>query len=423
MTDDIVIRAEHLWKRYGLPVAPAIRNAWRRLRGHTGDDGPWAIRDLSLEVRRGETLGVIGRNGAGKSTLLKVLAGVTPPSRGHVKVFGSIFPMIELNAGLHPDLTGRENVYLLGAVMGLSTGEIKRLMPEVEAFCELDEWFDRSVRMYSSGMLARLGFAVAVNVDANVLLVDEVLAVGDITFQRKCFDRIERLHHSGKTVIFVSHSIRQVERLCDRVLLMERGAPVACGAPVDVISEYYQEANLRILESYTADNQKVRVLQERMEDELVRINSVRLLDSDENPVTSFATGDDVNIELHCSALTPIDGAIIGIGIFTVDTFFVAGLTSESAGFPFHLDGDCVIRCTIKALPLLSGIYTLKVKVKAANGGTVGGGTGLAIFQVTLPGELRLSSDYGLVYLDSEWICQSSQRDVIDHPGQIGSVEA
>ena len=263
-----------------------------------------------------------------------------------MQVRGRIFPMIELNAGLHPELTGRENVYLLGAVMGLSTREVTQLLPEIEAFCELEEWFDRPVRMYSSGMLARLGFAVAVNVDADVLLIDEVLAVGDITFQRKCFDRIERLHNSGKTVIFVSHSIRQVERLCDRALLMERGAPVACGETVDVISEYYQAANLHIVETTAPNGETVRLLQEQVEDALVEILAIRYVTDSGKDATTFHTGDPITIVVDYRAREPVAQANIGMAIFTVDSFFVSGVTNDHDPTPMPLAGDGSFRCRI-----------------------------------------------------------------------------
>ncbi|MBZ0306406.1 MAG: ATP-binding cassette domain-containing protein, partial [Anaerolineae bacterium] len=166
-----VIRVEGLYKQYGLPLP----SPFSRLRGLT--EPKWSLRDIQFEVRGGETLGIIGYNGAGKSTLLKVLAGVTPPTRGQVEVRGRVFPMIELNAGMNMELTGRENVLLLGILMGMSRAEIRAKLPEIEDFCELGKWFDEAVWKYSSGMLARLGFSVALNVDADILLVDEVLAV------------------------------------------------------------------------------------------------------------------------------------------------------------------------------------------------------------------------------------------------------
>ncbi len=189
MSEEVMIRIEGLWKHYGLPLPRIVRRGWNWLthkNESSGDSGgPWALKDINLEIRKGETIGIVGRNGAGKSTLLKVLAGVTAPSRGLVEIRGRLFPMIELNAGLNMELTGRENVRLLGAVMGLSRREIESKLPDIEEFTELGDWFDRPVRMYSSGMLARLGFGVAVNIESEIILIDETFAVGDLKFQKQ----------------------------------------------------------------------------------------------------------------------------------------------------------------------------------------------------------------------------------------------
>lgn len=239
--NSVVVRVEGLWKQYGFPLIPKIKKMANRMRpgGGARDDGtPWALKDISFEVKKGETLGIIGRNGAGKSTLLKVLAGVTPPSRGNISVKGTIFPMIELNAGIHPELTGIENVRLLGAVMGISKKKIESKMEQIEDFCELGEWFRRPVRKYSSGMLARLGFGVAMNVDSDIILIDEVLGVGDIAFMRKCYARIEELYMSGSTILFVSHNLHQIARVCKETILLEEGDTVFSGTTEEGIHEY-----------------------------------------------------------------------------------------------------------------------------------------------------------------------------------------
>ncbi len=254
MSDDVIIKVEGLWKRYGLPLVPAVRGLVTRLRNSKSstlnERGPWALRDISFEVKRGETLGIIGRNGAGKSTLLKILAGVTPPTRGQIEVRGRVFPMIELNAGIHPELTGRENVRLLGAIMGLSRLEIEEKMPEIEEFTELEEWFNQPVRKYSSGMLARLGFGVAMNVEADILLVDEVLAVGDVGFQNRCLGRMKEYREAGKTILFVSHALEMVQYLCQQVMLLDKGEAIVEGKPEGVITQYeniqyHEDANYR----------------------------------------------------------------------------------------------------------------------------------------------------------------------------------
>ncbi|MBF0371107.1 MAG: ABC transporter ATP-binding protein [Magnetococcales bacterium] len=244
MDNQAVIRVEGLWKRYGLPLMPFLRRGVRQARSLVGMEPgqekelPWALQDISFEVRPGETLGLIGRNGSGKSTLLKVLAGVTPPTSGTVMVDGGMFPMIELNAGVHMELTGRENIRLLATVIGLSREQIQKNLPEIEAFCELGEWLDRPVRMYSSGMMVRLGFAVGVHINADILLMDEVLAVGDMGFQNKCLEHLEALRGRGKCTLFVSHNMQRIRRMCDRVLVLEKGRPVFMGPPEDAIAAY-----------------------------------------------------------------------------------------------------------------------------------------------------------------------------------------
>ncbi|MBF0144028.1 MAG: ABC transporter ATP-binding protein [Magnetococcales bacterium] len=239
-----IIRVEGVWKRYGLPLMPIVREGWHRLRGAFGFPGeappilPWALREVSFEVRAGETLGLIGRNGAGKSTLLKILAGVSPPSAGQVWIDGTLFPMIELNAGIHMELTGRENVYLLGAVMGLSREEVTQRMGDIEGFCELGEWFDRPVRMYSSGMQVRLGFGVGLFVNADVLLMDEVMGVGDVNFYNKCLMHLEDVRSRGRCILFVSHNLFRVRRLCDRVVVLDRGEVKYVGRTEEGIQVY-----------------------------------------------------------------------------------------------------------------------------------------------------------------------------------------
>ena len=248
-TDDRVITIDGLWKRYGLGIRSEFLDFLSDSKQSSkipDQKEVWALRDINLEVRRGETLGIIGQNGAGKSTLLKVLAGVTKITHGKAETRGTIFPMIELNAGLNPELTGRENVYLLAAIMGLSRGDTEAKLPEIEDFCELSEWFDEPVRKYSTGMVTRLGFGVAMNVQADILLVDEVLAVGDLTFQRKCFDRMETMRRENVTTLFVSHNIRQVERICSRAIILQSGQIIEKGETGPVCDRYYLESHAKI---------------------------------------------------------------------------------------------------------------------------------------------------------------------------------
>lgn len=211
----------------------------QRLKGKRLDyEDFWALRDINLEIRKGETLGLIGPNGAGKSTLLKVIAGILIPMAGNVSVNGKIAPLIELGSGFKTDLTGKENIYLNSSILGLSRKEIDSRFERILAFSELGDFIYSPLRSYSSGMVARLGFSIATEVDPDILIIDEILAVGDEHFRKKCDERILSFKEKGVTILFVSHSMNDIKRLCDRVLLLEHGRSRMIGDPVSVIEEY-----------------------------------------------------------------------------------------------------------------------------------------------------------------------------------------
>ena len=247
--NDVVIRAERLGKQYTLGHMdryPTLRDALigalkapfgRRARPRAGES-LWALRDLSFEVSRGEVLGVIGHNGAGKSTLLKILARVAEPSAGRATLRGRIGSLLEVGTGFHPELTGRENVYLNGAILGMRRAEIARQFDRIVAFAEVERFIDTPVKFFSSGMYMRLAFAVAAHLEPEILIVDEVLAVGDAAFQRKCLGRMEDVAHGGRTVLFVSHNLDAVRRLCSRCLLLQHGRLEALGDTTQVIAQY-----------------------------------------------------------------------------------------------------------------------------------------------------------------------------------------
>jgi lipopolysaccharide transport system ATP-binding protein len=213
----------------------------RRLSGNaTSSERFWALRDVSFDVKAGEVLGVIGRNGAGKSTLLKILGRITEPTRGTITVRGRVASLLEVGTGFHPELTGRENIFLNGAILGMSRAEIQRKFDEIVAFAEVERFLDTPVKRYSSGMYVRLAFAVAANLEPEILLVDEVLAVGDLDFQKKCLDRMKGLAGGAHTIIFVSHNIAAIHALCDRCLLLNQGTVAAVGPTADVVASYLE---------------------------------------------------------------------------------------------------------------------------------------------------------------------------------------
>jgi ABC-type polysaccharide/polyol phosphate transport system ATPase subunit len=201
-------------------------------------EASWALRDVSFEIQRGEALGIVGPNGAGKTTLIRLLSGITAPSAGEIEIVGRLASLVEVGAGFQPDLTGRENIFLNGAIMGMGHREITKKLPRIIEFAEIGDALDAPVKQYSSGMFVRLGFAIAAHLDADILLLDEILAVGDIAFQARCFERIEELRHAGKTILLVSHDLGAIERVCGRALLLNQGRIVTEGNPHEVIEVY-----------------------------------------------------------------------------------------------------------------------------------------------------------------------------------------
>ena len=261
MSDDIVIRAEGLGKKYVIGheaereryvalrdvLARTAKNAWRKTadmaRGRDIVEGDeveefWALKDVSFEVKRGEVLGVIGRNGAGKSTLLKILSRITEPSEGRVTIKGRIASLLEVGTGFHPELTGRENIYLNGAVLGMTRAEIKRKFDEIVDFADVEKFLDTPVKRYSSGMYVRLAFAVAAHLEPEILVVDEVLAVGDAEFQKKCLGKMGEVVSGGRTILFVSHSLHAIATLCTNGLLIDRGRTILNGTAHQCIELY-----------------------------------------------------------------------------------------------------------------------------------------------------------------------------------------
>jgi lipopolysaccharide transport system ATP-binding protein len=258
----------------------------------------WALRDVSFEVKRGEALGIIGHNGAGKSTILKLLASITSPSSGEITINGRIAALIEVGSGFHPELTGRENIYLSGSILGMRRAEITQKLESIIEFSGIREFIDTPVKRYSSGMYVRLGFSIAAHLEPDILLLDEVLAVGDAAFQAKCLNRVNELRTSGRTIIFISHDLNAVERMCDRVLLMQRGEIIANGPPVDVIDQYKSSVGHDAGTPFHG----VGPVREWTEseapgDELVRLRSVRICSEDGETVSAVDIRRPFRVEM------------------------------------------------------------------------------------------------------------------------------
>ena len=407
MDNNVAVKVEGLFKRYGLPLVTAAKRIVKGIIGRSRNDGhhirPWVLEDVSFEIRRGETLGVIGRNGSGKSTLLKLLAGVTPITRGAIYVSGAIFPMIELSAGMHPELTGKENTFILGAIMGLKRTEILRKLPAIEEFSELEGWFYKPVRQYSSGMYARLGFSVAMNVDADVILVDEVLAVGDTAFQRKCYDRLAYLKDKGVTIIFVSHNIRQVERISSSVIWIDQGKIIMEGIPTEVVQEYYKRADEELLKKAKA------ALEVRSDPGIVRkemsILSARILNESGKQIELVQMFHPITIELEFVCHERVTSPSFTLGFHTTD---LVNVTSFSTAF---LDktrdfesGIHTIRCRIPRLELNPGVYSVRGGIGSkTQWRAIDSATGLSFLQVVTDDFRIIEQGVGLVYTEAEWI--------------------
>jgi len=320
----------------------------------------WAVRDVSVEIPEGESLGIIGENGSGKSTLLKCVAGILVQDKGTISVRGRLASLLEVGAGFHPDFTGRENVYLNGAILGLPRKYIKSIMDTIVEFAELEQFIDNPVKTYSSGMYTRLGFAIAVNLDPDILVVDEVLAVGDEAFQRRCMERINIMRSEGRTLVFVSHALGSVRAVCDRCIWMDHGVARKIGGVDAVVDAYLAEVNRREeAELDVGEASEVDTSPGRMG---VRITAVDLLGAD-GPAVVLNTGEPLTVSIEYEAPVPLRGARFsvtflrgdGAPILTVPT---DDLETADAALP----RQGVVRLSLPGVPFLEGFYRVTVDI-------------------------------------------------------------
>jgi lipopolysaccharide transport system ATP-binding protein len=347
----------------------ALRRIGRREHRAPASEPFWALRGVSLEVEHGEVVGLIGPNGAGKSTLLKLLARITHPTEGRIELRGRLASLLEVGTGFHPELTGRENVYLNGAILGLSREEIARHFDAIVEFSGVEKFIDTPVKRYSSGMSVRLGFAVAAHLDAEILLVDEVLAVGDAAFQRKCMTRIRELTtQEGRTIVFVSHNLAWVERLCDRVVLIDNGMMAAQGPVAKVIAGYLQTVDP--VEHGGAI--EIPDGTPRLGSGMAKFRRVRLLRSEDgSPTGSLLLSEPIVLETTLEVHETIERAVLEIGINAVDGLRLVTSMSTDGGRPaVRLEpGLHELRAELDPA-LLPGEFLLDVGVHEVTGATV-----------------------------------------------------
>jgi ABC-type polysaccharide/polyol phosphate transport system ATPase subunit len=387
MNPSLAVEFHHVSKRFVLQQAHAPRSFQESLTGLFQRRPPsrhlWGLHDVSLRLEKGKTYGFIGSNGAGKSTALKLIARTLEPTSGSISVKGQVSALLELGAGFHPDLTGRENVFLNASIMGLSRQFVRSKFDEIVAFAELDEFIDTPVKHYSSGMYVRLGFAVAVHSQPDLLLVDEVLAVGDISFQRKCLTQISHLRKSGVTIVIVSHDVGAVQSLCDEIFWFSHGDLRLAGSATDVVMSYLRELGTRKEAFLRSAEEGVPVPAEADGDDLLglgpfsdarwgtgQIGIVRVdfVNSEGRPTTSFQTGESMLVRLWYVAKSRVEEPVFGIGIHPQNGVQVCGPNTQFGGLdiPF-VEGTGCVSYHIPVLPLLAGVYTVSVAAHDKSG--------------------------------------------------------
>ncbi len=349
------IEVRDLGKRYRLRgvARTSLRDVFVRglRRPAQVDSWFWALRGVSFDAPRGCTVGVVGPNGSGKSSMLGLIAGTITPTEGSVRVHGRMSSLLELGAGFHPDLSGRENVFLNAALLGIPREDIQRRMDPIIEFSGLQDFIDLPVKNYSSGMYVRLGFAVAVEMDPEVLLIDEVLAVGDVAFQMRCLDRVRDFQKRGKTILLVTHDLVAVEQFCDDVKLIHKGAMVAQGKPSDVVLTY--------LKNYMARIGHLNV--EEHGTRAAEMGAVRLLGADGAECSTFVTGEPMVVEIPYRAHRRIERPVFGFSIKTGNGFFIYGTNTQIMNYDIPaIEGEGVMRLALDPLSLMEGKYFLSL---------------------------------------------------------------
>ncbi|MGO9856067.1 MAG: ABC transporter ATP-binding protein [Acidimicrobiales bacterium] len=376
----------------------------------------WALREVSLTVREGETVGILGRNGSGKSTLLKCICGVLQPTSGEVAVRGKLAGLLELGAGFQQDLTGRENIYLNGSLLGMSKREVDKVFDDIVDFSELEEFIDGPVKFYSSGMYVRLGFAVAVNVDPDVLVVDEVLAVGDERFQRKCLDRVDQFQREGRTILLVTHSADTVRSICDRGVVLSHGLLVAEGEPGEATRIFRERlmaegAGMSIVDptlvAVPATPDSLGGLALPDTERPVRFRSVHRVFSGDNTVPYMRTGDDLIIRVEFEALYPVEDVVFSLEIRDSDGNTVMRTDTSIIGTPIDAPrGTSVMHFGIAEMPLLDGSFTFAVGIQSRGGLLYDWQEQAGTFEVMNPGKAT-----GVVHMNVHAALISTESDL------------
>ena len=355
----VAIRAQGISKRYKIYGNPLnyLREVLT-LHSKTFHQDFWALQGIDLNIYQGDTLGIIGENGAGKSTLLKILSGITQPNCGQIEVNGKIGALLELGSGFHPEYTGRENIYLAGAILGLSKKEIEEKIKEVILFSGLKEFIDRPIKLYSSGMYLRLGFSVALMINLDILITDEILSVGDESFQKKCIKKMENFLNDGKTVLFCSHNLFQVKNICKKGIWLHQGKIMASGQINHVVDEYLDFVK-RKEEGEKNREEKVQAMFSSL---YTVIKEARISNQENVETEEFRLGDTLNVEVIAETPSCEDSPSIGIAILCQDQYPVYGISTDMEGIePIKIDKNLYkARCQFPSLQLIPGKYIIRI---------------------------------------------------------------
>jgi len=371
----VVIRTENLGKKYiighqkqgsyltlrdslshaGREMWQAIRHPFSPNREKTDVEEFWALKDVDLEIKEGDRVGIIGRNGAGKSTLLKILSRITEPTTGRVSIKGRVASLLEVGTGFHPELTGRENIFLNGAILGMTRHEIRRKFDEIVAFAEVEKFLDTPVKRYSSGMYVRLAFAVAAHLEPEILLVDEVLAVGDAQFQKKCLGKMGEVSSEGRTVLFVSHNMLAIKKICDRSIFLNDGKIMSDGTSDSIIDSYRNS-----IKSGTVDNDLVSI-KSRTGSGKLRFVRYAIENSSGKETGYGITGQECKVNLFCKCYENLNNVTFGIAIFDKEGVRLSSMTSLLLNKTFSVvSGPTKVVFSIPNLPLNQGHYSILV---------------------------------------------------------------
>ncbi len=371
----------------------------------------WALRDVSLKVKPGTVLGIVGSNGAGKSTLLKILTGTSYPTVGGFRVNGKVSALLELGAGFHPDFTGRDNIYMNASILGFTREEIDEKYDEIVTFSELDDFIAQPVRIYSTGMVMRLGFSVAISMDPDIMIIDEILAVGDQHFQKKCIDRIHSFKDRGKTILFCSHTLYHVRQICDRAIWIKQGRVEMDGNPIDVTNDYSNFERRLFREAMQREAQHFAHVSGQLKQELPYITSIELTKvEDTNPARVLKTGEDFDVRVLFEVPTDSFKVNVGVRINRADGIFCFGSSIDHDKINLDPEARSVIY-RVKNLRLLAGEYNVSVYLADDKS--------LVIYDMKNE-EIEFKVEYsgyhiGLFLPDSQWIFPEHSTNGGDRP--------